>query len=67
MDKLCLYAIEDKSDEFRPEEFVQFFSITSDYEIHLLDYSKTPIRTRSEEIYYIDASRHFALRETKLE
>lgn len=67
VDKLCLYAIEDKSDEFRPEEFVQFFSITSDYEIHLLDYSKTRNRTRSEEIYYIDASRHFALRETKLE
>ena len=53
VDKLCLYAI--------------FFSITSDYEIHLLDYSKTRNRTQSEEIYYIDASRHFALRETKLE
>ena len=30
VDKLCLYAVEDKSDEISPEEFVQFFSITSD-------------------------------------
>ena len=67
VDKLCLYAIEDKSDDIRPEEFVQFFSITSDYEIHLLDYSKTQNKTQSEEIYYVDASRHFVLRETKLE
>ncbi|MBR1504213.1 MAG: hypothetical protein IJ618_10070 [Prevotella sp.] len=67
VDKLCLYAIEDKSDNIRPEEFVQYFSITSDYEIHLLDYSKMRHKTQSEEIYYVDASRHFVLRETKLE
>ena len=67
VDKICLYAIEDRADDISPEEFVQFFSITSDYEIHLLDYSKTQNKTQSEEIYYVDASRHFVLRETKLE
>ena len=67
VDKLCLYAVEDKSDEISPEEFVQFFSITSDYEIHLLDFSKSRNQAQSEEIYYVDASRHFVLRETKLE
>ena len=27
VDKLCLYAIEDKSDEINPEEFIQYYSI----------------------------------------
>lgn len=67
VDKLCLYAVEEKNDELDMEEFVQYFSLTSDYEIHLLDYSKTRQKMQSEEIYYIDASRHFQLRETKLE
>lgn len=67
VDKLCLYAVEEKNDELEMEEFVQYFSLTSDYEIHLLDYSKTRQKMQSEEIYYIDASRHFQLRETKLE
>ena len=67
VDKLCLYAIEDKSDDINPEEFIQYFSITSDYEIHLLDYSKSKHKTRFEEIYYIDISRKFIMRESSLE
>lgn len=67
VDKLCLYAAEDKDDGLGMEKFVQYFSVTSDYEIHLLDYSRTRQKMLSEEIYYIDASRHFQLRETKLE
>lgn len=67
VDKLCLYAIEDKEDEIDPEEFVQYFSITSDYEIHLLDYSKTKHQAQSEEVYYIDDTLRFALRTNKTE
>ena len=67
VDKLCLYAIEDKSDEIDPEEFIQFFSITSDYEIRLLDYSKKKYKTNYEEIYYVDSSRKFQMRETESE
>lgn len=63
IDKLCLYAIEDKEDDINPEEFIEFFSITSDFEIHLIDYSKTRNQVNSEEVYYIDASRHFMMRE----
>ena len=50
-----------------PEEFIQYYSITSDYEIRLLDYSKTQHKTRFEEIYYIDSARKFVMRETSLE
>lgn len=64
IDKLCLYAIEDKEDDIDPEEFIEFFSITSDFEIHLIDYSKTRNEVNSEEVYYIDDSRKFALRES---
>ena len=67
VDKLCLYAIEDTSDEIDPEEFIQYFTITSDYEIHLLDYSKTLHKTNFEEVYYIDSSRKFLMRESSLE
>lgn len=63
IDKLCLYAIEDKEDDINPEEFIEYFSITSDFEIHLIDYSKTRNQVNSEEVYYIDASRHFMMRE----
>ena len=63
IDKLCLYAIEDKEDDIDPEEFTEYFSITSDFEIHLIDYSKTRNEVNSEEVYYIDDSRHFMLRE----
>ena len=67
IDKLCLYAIEDKSDEIDPEEFIQYFSITSDYEIHLLDYSKKRYKANFEEVYYIDSSRNFLMHETSSE
>ena len=67
VDKLCLYAIEDKDDAINSEEFIQYFSITSDYEIRLLDYSKEQHKTRYEEIYYIDVSRKFVMRESSLE
>ena len=63
IDKLCLYAIEDKEDDIDPEEFIEYFSITSDFEIHLIDYSKTRQEINSEEVYYIDASRKFVQRE----
>lgn len=66
VDKLCLYAIEDEEDKYdvNSEEFIQYFSITSDYEIRLLDYSKTVNETRTEEVYYLDPSRHFVIQET---
>ena len=64
IDKLCLYAIEDQEDDIEPEEFIQYFSITSDFEIHLIDYSKTRNTTQAEEVYYIDASRKFMQRES---
>ena len=64
IDKLCLYAIEDKEDDIDPEEFIEYFSITSDFEIHLIDYSKTRNEVNSEEVYYIDDARKFALRES---
>lgn len=71
VDKLCLYAVPDKEEmafeELEPEEFVQYFSISSDYEIHLLDYSKEQYKARLEEVYYIDASRKFVLRSSKEE
>ncbi|MBQ6378018.1 MAG: hypothetical protein IJJ56_04410 [Prevotella sp.] len=67
IDKLCLYAIEDKEDDIDPEEFIEYFSITSDFEIHLIDYSKTRNEVNSEEVYYIDDSRKFALRNSATE
>ncbi len=67
IDKLCLYAVEDKEDDIDPEKFIQYFSITSDFEIHLIDYSKTRNKLQSEEVYYIDASRKFLLREDSRE
>jgi len=61
VDKLCLYALEDEEDEFElePEEFIQYFSITSDYEIHLLDYTKQAHKLRTQEVYYLDPARKF--------
>ena len=67
VDKRCLYAIEDKSDEINPDEFIQYFSITSDYEIRLLDYSRILHKANFEEVYYIDSSRKFMMRESSLE
>ena len=67
VDKLCLYAIEDKSDEINPDEFIQYFSIICDYEIRLLDYSRILHKANFEEVYYIDSSRKFMMRESSLE
>ena len=67
VDKLCLYALEDEEDQFdiNPEEFIQYFSITSDYEIHLLDFSKTSNKTETEEIYCLSPGRKFELQTSK--
>jgi len=67
VDKLCLYAIDDEIDiyEFGKEEYVQYFSITSDYEIHLMDYSREEHRTCTEEVYTLDAARNFCLQKSE--
>lgn len=68
VDKLCLYAVDSEDDEaylrHEEDEFLQYFSITSDYEIRLLDYAKERYRAKLEEVYHIDDSRHFALTKT---
>ena len=63
VDKICLYAIEDEEDFdlYEEDEILQYFTITSDYEIHLMDYSKEKHKTRTEEVYTLDASRNFLL------
>jgi hypothetical protein len=66
IDKLCLYAIEDKEDDIDPEEFTEYFSITSDYEIHLIDFSKQANKTRTEEVYYLDPARKFVLQKSEI-
>ena len=68
VDKLCLYAIEDMEDrlDINPEELIQYFSITSDYEIHLIDFSKKANKTRTEEVYYLDPARQFVLQKSEL-
>ena len=67
VDKICLYAIEDEEDDFNfdEEEILQYFTITSDYEIHLIDYSKEKHKTRTEEVYTLDASRNFLLQKSE--
>lgn len=67
VDKLCLYAIEDEEDDVSldSERFIQYFSITSDYEIHLLDYSGKTNKARLEEVYTIDAARKFVLQRSE--
>ena len=67
VDKLCLYAIEDEEDFdlYEEDDILQFFTITSDYEIHLMDYSKEKHKTRTEEVYTLDASRNFLLQKSE--
>ena len=68
IDKLCLYAIPDEEDilDFDDEEeLLQYFTITSDYEIHLIDYSKKKAKTRTEEVYTLDAQRNFLLQKSE--
>lgn len=67
VDKICLYAIEDEEDFdlYEEDEILQYFTITSDYEIHLMDYSKEKHKTRTEEFYTLDASRNFLLQKSE--
>ena len=66
VDKLCLFSVDEREPEeyteIKQEEFLQYFSITSDYMIRLMDYSKEGYQARLEEVYEIDASRKFVLR-----
>ena len=67
VDKLCLYAIDEEADldDFGAEDILQYFTITSDYEIHLMDYSKEAPNTRTEEVFTLDAQRNFQLQKSE--
>ena len=69
--KLCLFSVDERDPEeyteINEEEFLQYFSITSDYMIRLMDYSKEGYQARLMEVYEIDASRKFILRTSKEE
>ena len=67
VDKLCLYAIDEEADldDFGAEDILQYFTITSDYEIHLMDYSKEAHKTRTEEVFTLDAQRNFQLKKSE--
>ena len=67
VDKLCLYAIDEEADldDFGAEDILQYFTITSDYEIHLMDYSKEAHKTRTEEVFTVDAQRNFQLQKSE--
>ena len=67
VDKLCLYAIDEEADldDFGAEDILQYFTITSDYEIHLMDYSKEAHKTRTEEVFTLDAPRNFQLQKSE--
>ena len=67
IDKLCLYAIDEEADldDFGAEDILQYFTITSDYEIHLMDYSKEAHKTRTEEVFTLDAQRNFQLQKSE--
>ena len=71
VDKLCLFSVDERDPEeyteINEEEFLQYFSITSDYMIRLMDYSKEGYQARLMELYEIDASRKFILRTSKEE
>ena len=47
------------------EDILQYFTITSDYEIHLMDYSKDAHKTRTEEVFTLDAQRNFLLQKSE--
>ena len=65
VDKLCLFSVDQRDPEeyteVDEEEFLQFFSITSDYEIRLMDYAKEGYQTHLNEVYHVGASRKFIL------
>ena len=60
VDKLCLFSVDQRDPEeyteVDEEEFLQFFSITSDYEIRLMDYAKEGYQTHLNEVYHVGAS-----------
>ena len=63
---LWLYSLDD---DYMPvydeDDIMQYFTITSDYEIHLMDYSREKHKTRTEEVYTLDASRNFLLQKSE--
>ena len=65
VDKLCLFSIDQRDPEEYTEvdedEYLQFFSITSDYEIRLMDYAKEGYEARLNEVYHVGSSRKFIL------
>ena len=65
VDKLCLFSVDQRDPEeyteVDEEEFLQFFSITSDYEIRLMDYAKEGYQTHLNEVYHVGVSRKFIL------
>ena len=71
VDKLCLFSVDEREPEeyteINQDEFLQYFSITSDYMIRLMDYAKEGYKAQLEEIYEIDASRKFVLRSSQEE
>jgi hypothetical protein len=63
VDKLCLYATSKEEqqidDEALPEDkLIQDFTITSDYEIRLTDYTGR-LKAEAQKVYHIDMSRRF--------
>lgn len=65
VDKLCLFSVDSREPEeyteIHEEEFLQYFSITSDYEIRLMDYAKEDYRAHLEEVYHINEARKFEM------
>lgn len=65
VDKLCLFSVDSREPEeyteINEEEFLQYFSITSDYEIRLMDYAKEDYRAHLEEVYHINEARKFEM------
>ena len=71
VDKLCLFSVDEREPEeyteINQEEFLQYFSITSDYTIRLMDYAKEGYQACLEELYEIDEARKFVLRSSQEE
>lgn len=65
VDKLCLFSVDSREPEeyteINEQEFLQYFSITSDYEIRLMDYAKEDFRAHLEEVYHINEARKFEM------
>lgn len=65
VDKLCLFSVDSREPEeyteINEQEFLQYFSITSDYEIRLMDYAKEDYRAHLEEVYHINEARKFEI------